>query len=375
MDGDSNMANRTVQPFILICLTLLSLGCSGGARAQTGAIAIGILAPLTSGVPGAAKAVVQGAELAAQEVNTGAATGSLTLFIEDDRGSPEQSLRLFDDLRAKKVLAVVGPLTDATAAALAPVAERTGTVLITPGATGTIPYAGSAVFRTSLPAQAQARVLAEHLVGDKRLRIVVIHEGNDYGTLVALAFTQRVRELGGDVVGTRLYKDGATDFTRHANGVVADGAHAVFIAGYPDEAVHIVTALKARGVDVPIAGSDALYSPDVLLWPAEVSTGLLVPAPFVASEPIPFVQQFVGKYRRAYNQTPDHYAAQGYDAVKIVASVARRNRTPEAVRTALQGLRRFPGATGEITFDRWGAPDRSVAVAVVKERQFVVVRR
>jgi branched-chain amino acid transport system substrate-binding protein len=102
---------------------------------------------------------------------------------------------------------------------------------------------------------------------------------------------------------------------------------------------------------------------------------LLVPAPFLAGEPIPFVQQFVGKYRRAYNETPDHYAAQGYDAVKIVASAARRNRTPEAVRNALQGLRRFPGATGEISFDRWGAPDRSVAIAVVKDGQFVVVRR
>jgi branched-chain amino acid transport system substrate-binding protein len=369
------MANRTIPPLILIGLALVAVGCTGGARAQPGTVAIGVLAPLTSGVPGAARAVVQGAQLAAQELNAGAASGGITLFVEDDRGSPEQALRLFDDLRAKKVVAVVGPLTDAAAAALAPVAERTGTVLVTPGATGTIPYSGSAVFRTSLPAQAQARALAEHLVGDRRARIAVIHEGNDYGTLVAMAFAQRVRELGGDVVGTRLYRDGATDFTRHANGVVADGAHAVFIAGYPDEAVHILTALKTRGVGVPVAGSDALYSPDALAWPSEISTGLLVPAPFLAGDPIPFVQQFVGKYRRAYNETPDHYAAQGYDALKIVASAARRNRTPEAVRNALQALRRFPGATGEISFDRWGAPDRSVAIAVVKDGQFVVVRR
>jgi branched-chain amino acid transport system substrate-binding protein len=369
------MTTRPVLALTLVGLALIAIGCTGGSRAQTGAVAIGVLAPLTSGVPGAARAVVQGARLAAEELNSGAPSGAVTLFVEDDRGSVDQALRLFDDLRAKKVLAVIGPLTDATAAALAPTAERTGVVLITPGATGTIPYSGSAVFRTSLPASAQARVLAEHLVGGRRPRIAVIHEGNDYGTVVAMAFAQRVRELGGDVVGTRLYRDGATDFTRHANGVVADGAHAVFVAGYPDEAAHILTALKARGVDVPVAGSDALYSPDVLAWPAEISAGLLVPAPFVASEPIPSVQQFVSKYRRKYNETPDHYAAQGYDAVKIVASAARRHRTPEAMRSALQGLRRFPGVTGEITFDRWGAPERSVAVAVVKDRQFVMVRR
>jgi branched-chain amino acid transport system substrate-binding protein len=371
------MMGRTIPVWAVICAALVATGCSGGARAQE-SLAIGVLVPLTSGVPGAARAASQGAQLAAEEANAGGGLGgaTLALLVQDDRGSADEAVRLFDELRAKKVVAVVGPLTDATAAAVAPSAERVGIVVISPGATGTIPYSGSAIFRTSLPAQAQARALADYLAGTRRARrISLIHEGNDYGTLVAMAFAQRVRELRAEVVGTRLYRDGDTDFTRHASGVLADAADAIFIAGYPDEGAHILRALRGRGIAVPVAGSDALYSPDLIEWAGEAAEGVLLPAAFVATEPIPSVQEFVGKYRRKFNEAPDHYAAQGYDAVKILASIVRRNRTPAAVRTALQGLRRFPGATGEITFDRWGAPDRPVAIARVKSGEFVVVRR
>jgi branched-chain amino acid transport system substrate-binding protein len=371
--------SETLSTAVLILVALAAAGCGGSSLRAQEAVVVGVLVPLTSGVPGAARAAQQGALLAVDEVSgSGSAAGAtMTLVVEDDRGSPEAALRLFDQLLQRKVVAVVGPLTDRSATAVAPVAERAHVPLISPGATGTIPYAGSSVFRTSLPAPAQARVLAEYARSTQRIKHVsVIHEGNDYGAVVAMVFAQRLRELGGEVVGTRLYRDGERDFSRHANGVIADGADAAFIAGYPDEGVRIIQQLRARGFTGPILGSDALYSPDLIEWGQDAVEGVLLPAAFVATEPIPAVQDFVGKYRRKYNQTPDHFAAQAYDAVKILAFAVRRGgRTSDKVRTALQGLRRFPGATGEITFDQWGAPERPVAIAYVKAGAFVVVRR
>lgn len=363
---------------LVLAAVVAAAGCGGpGLRAQE-AVTFGVILPFTSGVPGAARAAHQGARLAAEEAGAGGAPGAtVTLIVEDDRGSPDEAARIISRILPRGVAAVVGPLTDLTASAVAPIAERAKVAVVSPGATGTIPYAGSSVFRTSLPAQAQARVLAEYLVQTRRARrISVIHEGNDYGTHVAGAFAARARELHAEVVGTRLYRDGDTEFTRHVNGVIADGADAVFVAGYPDEGARIVAALRERGVQVPIVGSDALYSADLLEWAKDAAEGLLLPAAFVPSEPIPAVQDFVGKYRRRYNETPDHFAAQGYDAVKVLLFAARRGgRDPAALRSALQGLRRFPGVTGEITFDRFGAPDRPVAVARVRAGAFEIIRR
>ncbi len=364
---------------LILAITLGVTGCGGRALRAQDAVAIGVLAPLNSGVPAAARAAVQGATLAAEEVNAAGGIGGapISLLVADDRGSAEEAAKLLEQLVARKVLAVVGPLTDATAIAVAPIAERAKVVVISPGATGTIPYAGSSFFRTALTAESQARALAEFVVRTKRARRVsLIQDGNEYGTLVALAFSQRIHALGGEVVGTRYYRDGDVTFERHATGVVADGADAVFIAGYPDEGAPILVALRARGVRAVIVGSDALYSPDLLFRAKEAAADLYVPAGFNMTEPLPAVQKFVAAYRKRFNEAPDHYAAQSYDAVKmVVAAVRRSGRDGAAIRTSLQGLRRFPGVTGEITFDRWGAPDRSVAIVQVQGGRFELVRR
>jgi branched-chain amino acid transport system substrate-binding protein len=372
------MGMQTLGAAALAFAALATSACGPTLRAQE-AVAVGVLAPLNSGVPAAARSVVQGATLAADEVNAaaGASGASIALIVQDDRGTADEAARQYDYLVNQKVVAIVGPLTDAAALALAPMAERAGVPLISPGATGTIPYAGSAFFRTSLSAEAQARRLADFLVNRRRARrVAIIHDSNEYGTMVALAFAERIRMLGAAVVGTRLYHDGDTDFTRHVTGVFADSADAVFIAGYPDEGALIVRALKERGAQLPIVGSDALYSSDLVAWASAYAEDVLLPAPFVAGDPLPIVQEFVGKYRSRFNDAPDHFAAQSYDAVKMLASAMRRGeRRPAAIRAALQGMRKFPGVTGEITLDRWGTPARPVAVARVRRGQFEIVER
>jgi len=364
---------------LIVAVALGVAGCGGRSLRAQGAISIGVITPLNSGVPAAARAVVQGATLAAEEVSAAGGIGgaSVSLIVRDDRGSAEEAARQFEQLVAQKVVAIVGPLTDATAIAVAPLAERAKVVIISPGATGTIPYAGSSFFRTALPAEAQARALAEFVVKAKRARrITIIQDGNEYGTLVALAFSQRIQALGAELVGTRYYRDGDVSFERHATGVVADGADAVFIAGYPDEGALILEALRARGVRILVVGSDALYSPDLLYRARGAANEIYLPAGFVVTDPLPAIQKFVAAYRKRYNEAPDHYAAQAYDAVKmLVAAIRRGGAEPATIKASLQGLRRFPGVTGEITFDRYGAPDQPVAIAQVRQGRFELVRR
>ncbi len=364
---------------LIVAIAIGVAGCGSRAIRAQDAVSIGVLAPLNSGVPAAARASVQGATLAAEELNAagGIGGGSVSLTVLDDRGSPDEAVKHFEQLVAQKVVAVIGPLTDATSIAVAPVAERAKVVVISPGATGTIPYGGSSFFRTALPAESQARALAEFVVRTKRTRrITIIQDGNEYGTLVALAFSQRIHALGGEVVGTRYYRDGDTSFERHATGAVADGAEAVFIAGYPDEGSLILTALRARGVRAVVIGSDALYSPDLLYGARDAANELYLPAGFILTDPLPAIQKFVTAYRKRFNEVPDQYAAQSYDAVKLlVAAIRRGGRDPSTVRDSLTALRRFPGVTGEITFDRWGAPDRSVAIVQVQGGRFELVKR
>jgi len=63
-------------------------------------------------------------------------------------------------------------------------------------------------------------------------------------------------------------------------------------------------------------------------------------------------RRFVEEFQEAYQRKPGLLEAQGYDSARMVREVLVRHkpRTREALRAALAGLRKFPGATGETTF-------------------------
>jgi branched-chain amino acid transport system substrate-binding protein len=293
----------------------------------------------------------------------------------DDHGVPEEAVRLVEQLVGEQVVAIVGPVTDATTIAAAGVVERFKVLLISPGATGTLPYGGHFVFRTALPARTLAGAAARYLVETLAIRrIAVVHDSNDYGTTVAVAFDEAIRARGATITSRRLYRDGDTDFTRHVRGALGEHAQAVFLAGYPDEGALFLRQLRAVAPELVVAGTDALYSNDILSWAGAAASGLYVTTGFVAGTSLPLVRDFVAKYRQKYGRVPDQYAAQSYDAVRALAFAMRRvGFDRQKIRDTIATLRRFPGVTGEVSFDRWGDPVREVIIARVKGGTFVQV--
>lgn len=359
----------------LVALLLLT-ACTQRLTTAGATISLGVIAPLTSGLPAAARSVVEGAELAVAEINAerGIQGRHLALVVSDDRGIPEEAARLVGEL-ASKVVAVIGPVTDATTIAAAPVAERSRLVIISPGATAPLPYGGHFVFRTSLPARTQAQGMAAYLVDRLRVRRVAIaHDSNEYGSMVALAFEEAVRAREATVTSRRLYRDGDVDFRRHIEGAIAERAQALYLAGYPDEGALLLRQARAATRGLLIVGSDALYSDDTTAWAGAAANDLHVPAGFVPETPLPLVRAFVAAYRDRFGRAPDQFAAQAYDAVRVVAFALRRAGTdPQKIRDVIATIKRYPGATGEISFDRWGDPERAVIITRVRGGRFVPV--
>ncbi|MBI3975187.1 MAG: ABC transporter substrate-binding protein [Armatimonadetes bacterium] len=367
-------AGRRSWTLFILGLFLLT-ACGRSATSAGDAIRIGLIVPHSSGIPGIARAVSEGAELAVAEINAGRGIHGrrLTILAADDRGDPAEAARQVEHLAAQGVAAILGPVTDGGVIAASPVTERVRVVMISPGATAPLPYGGHFVFRTATPAATQARAMAAYLVDRLRARrIAVVHDSNEYGSLVALAFEQAARERGATITSRRLYRDGEKDFARHVRGVIAERAQALFVAGYPDEAALLIRQARAAGRGLIIAGSDALYSEDTATWAGAAANQVYVPAAFLPTTPLPVVRAFVAAYRKQYGRTPDQFAAQAYDGIKLIAVALRRAGTDrDRLRDAMAGLRRVPGVTGELSFDPRGDPIREVIITRVSGGRFV----
>jgi branched-chain amino acid transport system substrate-binding protein len=340
-----------------------------------------LVLPLTSGVAAAASSALRGAQMAADDVNAERVV-RLVLVPHDDGGSPQKAIDLFQRLSQDAgVAAVVGALTDMVAVQLSSVASATRTPLVSPGATGPIPFAGEYFFRTALPSSVQGRALAEYALRKGLRQASVVQDTNEYGTAVVEGFSQAMRSGGGVVLSQHLFTDGTRDFAPVVRSLQRERPQAVLFAGYPDEGAVFVQQLAQAGVHVPLLVPDSFASEEAAA--ALSGREAVVASVFFADSPFPRVRAFVREYRTRYGRAPDAFAAQAYDAVRVVAVAVKRlgpavYRAPDQVdrvrlRDVLAGLRDYPGVTGTITFDRLGNPARDVQLLRVDSGKLVVL--
>jgi len=365
---------------VALCVAVVAAACARPQQAA-GPVRLGVLLPFDSGVAAAAASALRGAQLAADETR---AEGEvrLELVVEDERGSPERATASFARMAEDgRLAAVVGGLTDSVAFALSPQASRRGLPVVSPGATGEVPYAGHYFFRTALPATLQGPALAQYALRRGWRRAGVMYDSNDYGTAVALSFVQAFRTGGGEVVGQRLYRDGTRDFARFVRAVHEERPEVLLLAGYPDEGNLFLEQAARAGVRVPLLAPDSYANPEAVREAGGRAHGMVVAAAFFPDNPLPRVRAFVRQFQQRFGTAPDAFAAQGYDAVKVLAFALKRSAAVrpdgtvdrQRLRNTLASLQDYPGVTGTLTFDRFGNPAREVLLLQVDRTALVVL--
>ncbi len=88
-------------------------------------------------------------------------------------------------------------------------------------------------------------------------------------------------------------------------------------------------------------------------WPGPAADGVYTNTNFFPADPRPAVQRFVTAYKAAYAGEPGFYAARGYDAMMLLATVMRQFGTGRTeIRDGLAKVKDVPSVLfGSVTFD------------------------
>jgi branched-chain amino acid transport system substrate-binding protein len=127
------------------------------------------------------------------------------------------------------------------------------------------------------------------------------------------------------------------------------------------------------GVTVPILGGDGLDSSQLWEIAGKASEGTIVASHFHPDVPRPEVKHFIAAFQEKYGVLPDVWAAQGYDAVNLLASAMEKGTTtiPHKVAEVLRSAKDWPGVTGLYTFDENGdAVGKNVIKKIVRNGRF-----
>jgi branched-chain amino acid transport system substrate-binding protein len=346
---------RTVRPLLAI-----AVGFAGLALRAGDPIRVGEFASLTGKEASWGQSSHRGITMAIEEINAagGVLGRRIALITEDNQSVPGQSATAAKKLIARdKVIALLGEVSSGRSLEAAPVAQVAKVPMIAPASTNPkVTQVGSYIFRVCFIDSFQASVIAKFVGSELKARRVAIlsSASNAYSVGLSRIFRERFAAAGGVIPDEQKYSEGDKDFRAQLTAIGAAGCDAVFVPGYYGEAALIVRQARDLGLAMPFVGGDGWVSDQLLLIGGDALNGCYYSTHFSPENDSPLVRRFVSAYRARWdNETPDAFAALGYDAVGVLADAIRRAGSTEGprLRDSVAATRNFRGATGETTID------------------------
>ncbi len=348
--------------------------------AEGGTFVIGGLGPLTGDAASYGISVMQGGQIAVDEINAaggvqvGDATYMLELNFADDEASEDTVITAYNSLMDSNINALMGAVTSGACLAVIEQSSQDGILQITPSgsALGCTEYDNT--FRLCFTDPLQGTTLADYAVDNLGAsKIAVIYNNADeYSTGIMEAFVEEAEAKGAEIVANEAFVTGDVDFRTQLTSIKATDAELICVPAYYQDATYITQQAKDLDMDIPFIGSDGWDG--VLGTVTDVTTveGAVFLSPFLASDPA--VADFVEAYEAAYNATPDQFAADGYDTVYVIkAAMEQAGSIESADLIAAMTEIQVDGVTGSVTFDATGEPNKAAKFVQIVNGEYTAM--
>jgi hypothetical protein len=322
------------------------------AVAGNGQVKVGLILPLSaSGNAGvAATSMKNAAEMALAEFQN----PNIQILIKDDGGSPSGAQAGAQQAVDEGAEILLGPLFAGSVPAVAQVARTRGISVIAFSTDSSI--AGRGVYLLSFLPESDVNRIVEYSASIGKKSFAALLPENAYGNVVEAAFKTAVSRRGGRIAAFEKYgADRAAPARTVAQAL--GGADALMIADDGESVVATADALTAAGANlrnIQLLGTGLWDNPRVFSNP-NLQGGL-----YAAPDPAGF-RAFSGRYRTRYGNEPVRTATLAYDAVALVAALARQGgqKFSQDVLTNPSG---FAGIDGLFRFRPDGTNERGLAV-------------
>jgi len=318
-----------------------------------GQVKVGLILPMSAqGNAGiAAQSMNNAAEMALAEFQN----PNLQLLIKDDGGSPQGAQQGTQQALDEGAEIILGPLFALSVPATAQLARARGISVIAFSTDSSV--AGRGVYLLSFLPESDVNRIIDYSASIGKKSFAALLPENAYGNVVEATFKQAVSRKGGRIVGFEKYGADRAAAARTVAQALGS-ADALFLADDGDSVVAVADALTAAGANlknIQLLGTGLWDNPRVFASPA-LQGGL-----YAAPDPAGF-RAFAGRYRAKYGAEPVRTATLAYDAVALVAALARTQGAQRFSPEVLTNPSGFSGIDGLFRFRADGTNERGLAV-------------
>lgn len=321
-------------------------------------VVIGFSTALTGPVQIPGNWALEGAELAAQDLN-------VKLMVEDDQCKPSEAATTTNKL--VNIDGVSKMLIFCTSAA-------PGTTMITKDKSLVLLSSVKSIhepnyFSIYPSIKLEMEKLAEHIRNKGITKVAQFYQADAAGEAIKINFVNAFGSLGGNVViveGSSNFED--KDFRTSLLKAKEKNVEAVMITGAPGNFIKAVQQIEELGLDVQIFSTSLGAETPAIGKLGKLAEGIEFSAPYVGNN------EFVEKYKEKYGTKPSVWAAFAYDGVKILVQLEKLCRDNlDCMQKEILKIRDFEGASGRFSFNSEGTTDRNIYIKRVEDGSFKVI--
>jgi len=298
---------------------------NGGQTTGTasGTFKLGGIGPLTTDTAIYGQAAMNGAKIAVDEINALGGAVQFEFQAEDDQADPELGVNAYHTLLDDGAQIIVGSVTSGSGIAVSAETFKDRMFTLTPSGSSTDVINGKdnvfqVCFTDPNQGTGSADYISENMAGAK---VAVIYRNDDaYSQGIRDTFVAEAKAKGIEIVDEGTFtKDTQTDFSVQLISAQNKGADVIFLPIYYQPASVILAQAAAMNYTPTFFGVDGM---DGILtmknFDTSLAEGVMLLTPFSADAADERTQSFVKKYNELYGETPNQFAADGYDAVYVI---------------------------------------------------------
>ena len=311
--------------FALVFCTMGMISCGSTSYTENNTTyVIGATGPLTGDNSSYGISVKEGAQLAIDEINANGGLNGVKFSFEmiDDVAAADKAATGYTTLYEKGMQISIGSVTSGACKSFGEAAKEDNVLFMTPSASAADVIAtGDHGFRVCFGDPQQGTIAADELTKTFS-KIGVIYDTSDtYSSGIFEAFEAQMTKLNKtkdtDYIVKTFNKENNKDFSTQVGNLKDAGCDVLFLPFYYTEAGLVAKEAAKQSYNVLIFGCDGLDGIAGQL-DASVTAEVKYITPFDVNSTDADVKKFVDAYKAKYNDLPDQFAADGYDAVMII---------------------------------------------------------
>jgi len=353
---------------------LLGAGCKQNIKVEsektvnTEPIKIGFIGPLTGEVASVGENIKKAVEFARDEINSNPGnTRKVEIIFEDGKCEGKSAANAGAKLiNTDKVKMIIGGICSNETLAVAPLAEASRVILLSPASTNPdITNSGDYIFRLMPSDTFQGKFVADYIYNtlQKRKIAVLFNSDQQWSTSIKAIFKERFIALGGEIVAEHGVRNTENDLRPALNAIKNAKPDFLYFPSFVDSGIIGLKQAKDLNLNIPILGGDVWDDPKM----AErvQPFGNNVRFTIASNRDLPLYYNTEMKKRTGQEES-DTYSPRAYDAVKILYNIVKLNDdNSDTIKKELYKLTSYQGVADTYSLDVNG--DVSIGNYIIKE--------